>query len=214
MAKLTTTSYVTKIVTIIFSLAFFGLGVFFFFYNTFTFNYESYLNQQYSLVFWLPVLAITLIWLYRSSQYFSYKLSISLLFIAIVCSFLYFSYYYSFGNEYFFTIIIIALACYGVFLLGNAVLVQLLVIALLLAFAIKLYLGIQQQFNTQGNNGLLITGSLQNSGVYAYYLVFNLPFFYWFCLNFSKQFFLGEKKFIADFILNCFYAVFYYWYFI
>jgi hypothetical protein len=124
-----------------------------------------------------------LIWLFICSKCFSYKLGVGLFIIASIAGFLCYSYYYSFGNEYFFTVSIIALACYGVFLLNQIKLLQAIVLAFVLLFMLQLYLGMQQQFSLQENNSLLITGSLQNSGVYAYYLVFNLPFFYWFCFS-------------------------------
>jgi O-antigen ligase len=196
----------THTVGVIFSVAFLGLMIHFLFYNTFTFNYETYLNQQYILVFWLPVLAMLLIWLFKFREYFSYKLGIGLVVMASVASFLCFSYYYSFGNEYFFTIGTIAIACYCVFLLNQINLLQAIVFAFVLLFVLQVNLGVQQQFSLRDDNNLLITGTLQNSGVYAYYLVFNLPFFYWCCFSSSKRLSKEKNMRLVSLIFKFFFA--------
>lgn len=206
MFRLTTKDYVTQTVSIFFCLAFLWLIVYFLFYNVFAFNYESYLNQQYLLVFWLPVLAMLLIWLFKFSKYFGYRLGIGLLVIASLTGFLCCSYYYSFGNEYFFTLSIIAVASYGVFLLNQITLVRAILFAFVLMFVWQLYLGVSQEFSLQDDNSLLITGSLQNSGVYAYYLVFSLPFFHWFCFGIDKWLSRGKNMHLASFIFKSFFA--------
>lgn len=202
MFQLATYFSALKTLRAIFCLAFLWLMVDLLFYNRFTFNYESYLNQQYSLVFWLPILAMILIWLYKNSWSFNYRLGIGHLLIAIASCFLCFSDYYSFGNEYFFTVSIIAAACYCFFLLNNIGLLNGIITAFMVLFIVQLYLGMVQQFSLEENNSLAITGTLQNSGVYAYYLVFNLPFFYWLCFSSGKRIFNKENLPFAFFIFK------------
>jgi len=170
----TTPRYITQTVRAIFSAAFLWLMVYLLFYDIFTFNYESYINGQYVLVLWMPVVAMLLIYLYQNGPPSNFKLGMGLFLIAFVSGVLCWSYYYSFGNEYFFSIAVMALLCYGIFLLSHILVLRSLVFAFLALFVFQLYLGIQQC-----KDGKLVSGTLENSGVYAYYLVSHLPFFYW-----------------------------------
>lgn len=184
----------TKAINILYSIAFTCLIAYLSLFYRFTFNYESYLNQQYALIFWFPLAVLLLIWLYKRADGFSSARIISLLFIASFTAFVCYSYYYSFSNEYFFTLGIIALASYGLYLLKSIQTFRIVVLSFVVLFILQLYLGIQQRFHD--TNPLLISGSLQNSGVYAYYLVCSFPFFYWFCFTFYKQlFYVGQLSY-------------------
>lgn len=186
----------TKTINILYNIAFTCLIAYLSLSYRFAFNYESYLNQQYALVFWLPLTTLLLIWLYKGTGGFSPARNIGLLVIAGFTAFVCYSYYYSFSNEYFFTLGIIALASYGLYLLKSIQTFRLVVLSFVVLFILQLYLGVQQSFHN--TNPLLISGSLQNSGVYAYYLVCSLPFLYWFCFVFYKQLFdVGQLAYAA-----------------
>jgi len=179
-----------QVLGIITCFSFVCLIFFFTLYDVFAFNFETYLNKQYTLIFWLPILALQIICLFKNKKAFNHRLLIELLLIAIFASLLCFSSYYTFTNEYFFTLLVIGLSCYSLYSSGHLRIFKIILLSFLLIFYYQLYLGIEQSFYSISDDGLSITGSLQNSGVYAYYLVFNLPFFYWFC--FQNPYYLNQ----------------------
>lgn len=218
MFKLVKQLYISNGVRGLYCVSFLCLMINSLFYHIFTFNYESYLNQQYTFVFWLPIFALVLLWLLGYSKHFTYRSPVPILIISIICSYICFSRYYSFSNEYFFSVSIITFACYSLYWLNHIKLFHTIIIAFSIVFLIQLCLGLRQLFVTGDTNRLAVTGSLQNSGVYAYYLVFNLPFFYWFCFGFIYPLFqkdIGQNGkivlklvFISIFIWVC-YLVFF-----
>ncbi|MBB6235538.1 hypothetical protein HDC90_000135 [Pedobacter sp. AK013] len=167
------------------------------FYNTFSFNYETFSNQQYLLVFFLPFLILALILALTAKQQYRRNLFPGLIFIALVLSAPIFTDYYSFSNEYFFNLTIIGLASYCIFLLNHNHFVDSIVACFLILFLIQLYLGLDQAFSGGDQQGLSIKGSMKNSGVYAFYLVSNLPVFYFKCLRFQNTKILGIKTYVT-----------------
>jgi hypothetical protein len=193
-------------IRLIFCLAFLWVLVYFLFYDTFAFNYESYLNQQYVLIFWLPILVMQFFWLYRNIEHL-YNPVIPLFIISFVLCLICASSHYSFGNEYFFTTTIIAAISYGVFLFRSVYLLRVIVSAFLLLFIVELYLGMVQRFSSPYNGGLQITGSLKNSGVYACYLVVNLPFLYWLYSTIRRSILKSNNPRITFSILRILFAL-------
>ncbi len=195
----------TKTIKILYIIAFSCLIAYLSLSYRFAFNYETYLNQQYALVFFLPVAAIILIWLFIQRDNYGYSLYISLLLIICFSLLLHFSKDYTFGNELFFTLGIITLSSYSLYLLKSIKTIEIVVLCFVAIFIYQLYIGVYQTYNNK--NPLSISGSLQNSGVFAYYLVCNLPLLYWFSFYFSKRWFNARQVkyptliFIVAFIL-------------
>lgn len=171
----------------------------------FAFNYETYLNQQYPLVFILPIIAIVLIWLFTQRNNDKYSLYIGLFLIICFSSLLCFSTYYTFGNEYFFTLGVITLTSYCLYWLKSIKTVEVIILMFIAVFIFQLYTGLQQIFDNE--HPLAVSGSLQNSGVFAYYLVCNLPLVYWFLFTFGKRLYLNQVKYLPWILRGIFFLI-------
>ncbi|MGN7787210.1 O-antigen ligase family protein [Niabella sp. 22666] len=84
--------------------------------------------------------------------------------------------YYSFGNEYFLVTSTIFLVCSSKSLIQSKI--YLIIIALILiVYLYQIYVGVNQYIGVHPGNdvSLSINGTLENSGVYACYLILHLP---------------------------------------
>lgn len=179
--------YVKPLLCGVITLSWIGLATFFILYYPFSFNYETYLNDQYKLFVTIPFFSIILTGLLFKKKIELHILNIS---IFIVCSIilllLSFSRYYSWGNEHFSVIGAILFISVGMLLLDNIVYIQITAIFFLLLFFYELNSGIIQWMDASQHDGNLIfaiKGTLQNSGIYACYLLVNLPLLYWLFWN-------------------------------
>lgn len=185
----------TKIINILYSIAFACLIAYLSFSYRFAFNYETYLNQQYPLIFMLPIVGIVLIWLLTQKYNDKYSLYIGLFLIICFSSLLCFSTYYTFSNEYFFTLGIITMTSYCLYWLRSLKTAEVIILMFIAVFIFQLYTGLQQIIENE--HPLAVSGSLQNSGVFAYYLVCNLPLVYWFLFTFGKRLYSNQSKYLT-----------------
>ncbi|NLR58368.1 O-antigen ligase family protein [Chitinophaga polysaccharea] len=156
----------------------------------FSFNYEIYINNHYTLAWTLLYFPFSLIFFFIISIKPGYiGNSVKTLpngpgyfvvfTMAIVWVLLLFSNYYSFGNEHFFVCIsMFALLC-SLLLFNNIDSIIPIIVSLAVAFMFQLYAGYSQLLAVAGseNESLMIRGNLHNSGIYACYLVISFPFF-------------------------------------
>lgn len=175
--------------------------VFFIFSYHFSFNYETSHNQQYDLVFCLPIVFLYMV--FRGKKSLTWLHIIWLSIMTIVFCLLLWSDRYSFANEYFFVLIAIFIISSGILFFSKLNLVQAIVILLLTFFFYELYIGYNQAFLMEMDNGLFLTGTLENSGVYGYYLVVHLPFLYWLFFYWYPHLGISKRKFFK----NNFYTV-------
>lgn len=158
------------------------LVFFFSFRYPFSFNYEIEINDHYFLAYTWPV-AVVIVLLYGLYYRFVFSVvQLLFLFFLVSISFLiYFSKYYHWGNEHFSVVTSVLLSAGLVLFVKEIRIVYLLFIILSLLLGYELYLGYQQYIELKDyttNIGLEIKGSFQNSGVFAIYLVTQLPILY------------------------------------
>lgn len=180
----TYTKYFGNALKLCYIVSFLCLITFFLFYSRFAFNYETHLHQQYTLILWLPILMFVLYGSLLTEV--NLQIFIGFLIVLIIVCILSFSTFYSFNNEYFFNLSVIVLASYIVFILSDVKILFFLILIFITLFILQIGLGIIQHVKFNESN-LLVSGSLENSGVYAYYLVSNLPFLYWICFQFVNE---------------------------
>lgn len=132
-----------------------------------------------------------LIWFLAQRKNYGYSLYISLLLITCFYILTHFSTYYTAGNEYFYTLAILSLASYSLYWLKNIRTVEIIIIFFVVVFVFQLYTGAYQLYNSE--SPFAISGTLQNSGVFAYYLVCNLPIVYWFSFSFCNRLFYSIR---------------------
>lgn len=183
----------TEIMTIFYGFGVLGLILFFLFKNVFSFNYEVYHNHHYDLAFFVPILILPILSLYRGRFLLNHSVRLGLLLIPLVAALLCFSKYYGFSNEYFYNVSLISIFCYGVFMLRSVNMIYGILIAIFVLFFVEVYLGLSQITHGMELPNLSIVGSLQNSGIYALYLTLNLPLIYYVCFNLSRHYSLGRK---------------------
>ncbi len=143
----------------------------------FSFNFKTQANQQYFLSIFPGVLSLCfLMCLFRQRPSFLSGLLCWLL--IVLCCLLGFSKFFSFSNEYFLTIAVIVLLFIVAGLIAGNKFIQFILVALTLAYIAEIIIGLRQINNGKGLSSRL-TGTLQNSGVYACYIVTGTPFFYY-----------------------------------
>jgi hypothetical protein len=184
----------TEIMTISYGLGVLGLILFFLFKNVFSFNYEMYHNDHYDLAFFVPILILPILSLYRSQFQFNHSTRLGLLLIPLISALLCFSKYYSFSNEYFYNVSLTVIFSYGIFLLRSVHMIHGVVLAIFVLFFVEVYLGLRQATSSMDWHSLAIVGSLQNSGIYALYLTLNLPLIYYVCFNLARRYPLARKN--------------------
>ncbi len=152
--------------------------LFFVFYYRFSFNYEIGMNDQYKLVFALPVAAAVL-GLARPERDRRW-LGVVLPGVAMALGLLLLlSDRYSFANEHGWVVAACGLLAMGMFWLPGKEIVIAFFVAV---FVVQLCLGSMQLYgamHTGQDSTRLLQGSLQNSGVFDCYLVIQLPLAIW-----------------------------------
>jgi tetratricopeptide (TPR) repeat protein len=168
-------------------LSFAVLCFYFLFYYQFVFNIELNNNGHYFAAFvtlscWTLFLIILL--LLRGQP--DTRQGLIMLIITAYILYLLTSYHYSFSNEYF-TIAGLILILYALLLFGGIKVLHAVLIFLLVMFFWQLLIAstqIQQLPLNPGKGN--IRGSLQNSGVFSFYIVSQLPFLYYLLFNVMK----------------------------
>ncbi|NIG53354.1 O-antigen ligase [Chitinophaga sp. Cy-1792] len=149
----------------------------------FSFNFELYITDHYYLYTIYPLVLIMLAgWYFRIGTGF-YPNMFLLIIISVLSCLLLFSTYYSFANEYFSVITTLFLLYFLLEKAGPGIF-NLVILLFAGMFLFQLGKGLWQlyQLNMEEVNfsdGLWLTGTLQNSGVYAIYLVVHLPIMDW-----------------------------------
>ncbi len=177
-----------KLLDLTFSIGFMAFMIYFLLKYVFSFNYEITENDHYELVIFLPFLLLPIIQLFLGQ--FSLKLSeiLGLLMLPVITVMLWFSKYYSFSNEYFYNVCVIAMLCYGVLLMKSVNMIKGLLLGNFVCFLVQLCLGLKQVDFQLEQDSLTLVGTLKNSGVYALYLTLNLPLVYYVCISPVRQF--------------------------
>lgn len=154
------------------------------FQYTFSYNYMVEINMHYfiflsSLICFLVFICIH----FLTEKVFSFHIVDLLVIAFLIYSFVCISFnstLLNLSNEYFICCIIMAMI-YFIIRLSSLFIIQYFIHFLITVFFLyELYTGIRQLFfnlNTKNNLSLLITGSLQNSGVYSYYLIISFPLY-------------------------------------
>ncbi|UEG54018.1 hypothetical protein LLH06_03395 [Mucilaginibacter daejeonensis] len=169
LSRISVTSY---------AIVFFALIAFFELFNRYAFNYETFINDQYTLIWFVPVIALisAITAVYRKSG----RGVIGWGFVLIFAATIILSQRYSFGNEYFFTVSIIFYSCFGLYILNLFELFKWVIYTFMAWYMFELYVGICQMVDYCLNEGPVSSGTLLNSGAYACYLSFHLPLLHWF----------------------------------
>ncbi|MFT3902996.1 MAG: O-antigen ligase family protein [Niabella sp.] len=110
--------------------------------------------------------------------------------MVIISCLLLFSKYYSFGNEYFFVLVSVLFINVALGFISNKRFLYAIPVIIMAVWFIQLYIGMQQWLDAKNYGdviALVVNGTLQNSGVYACYLVVHLPFLGIFSSLFSKE---------------------------
>ncbi|GAB3431240.1 O-antigen ligase family protein [Niabella aquatica] len=153
--------------------------LFFMFHYRFAFNYETEINDHYYLVFSIPFLLLVLVLnTLGNPGAVSLKKILWLLPVIAICLLLLFSNKYSFGNEYFVVLVSVFFLSSTVALTKNKKVLYGIITVIIATFFFELYTGLQQWLEAKSygdHTALAIKGTLQNSGVYACYLVVHLP---------------------------------------
>ncbi|OQP60501.1 hypothetical protein A3860_33075 [Niastella vici] len=180
------------------TVSFIAACLFFIFYYRFSFNYETEIRHQYNLVFFMPITAVIYLLQTGWKKTFSIKQIAALLIIIVVCILLLSSTYFSFGNEHFFICCSVYLLCSPFLFFRKTISFHIILLFLLLVFLYELGAGFNQLFQADdadnGDRSLLLTGSLQNSGIYGCYLVTQLPFAFYVFLQWKP---LNNKEISA-----------------
>lgn len=163
----------------IYLLAILVLFAFFAFDYRFSFNYEIDTNDQYYLVWVIPtVTLILLLFSVFNNCSFTVIQIAYLTIVTIICLLILFSKNYHFGNEHFFVTASIGIVS-GLFLFAGNINIALVIIFLQpIMLVYQLYIGLSQYHDAvayEDNISLAIKGSFQNSGIFACYLVTQLP---------------------------------------
>lgn len=159
--------------------------LFFVFHYQFAFNYETEQNNQYYLVLLLPLVSAHLVLSFLDKEVvFTKGVLLWLSAVTLFCSLLLFSNYYSFGNEYFFVLISVFFISGGLYFTKHPVCIDVIIALILSIYVFELYSGVLQWAENRYNSdtALSVKGTLENSGVYACYLVVHLPL-----LNFARE---------------------------
>lgn len=177
-------------------LLYFGITLYLLYYFIFTypfsFNFEIELNGQYILGYLFPffslMLLIQIVQKPAIGTYPSFFIYLILLLFLLLISF---TSMFSFSNEHFFIIATIVIFSGTAVLFSEWLPFRMIIIIFLLLFLYELTTGIEQYFDSadSANVSLLIKGDLQNSGIYACWLVIQLPFAYYalFHLSFKQE---------------------------
>lgn len=158
------------------------LVFFFSFIYPFSFNYEIEINDHYYLACTWPVAGVIIL-LYGIVNRFVFSVVqvLFLLFLVYISFLIYFSKYYHWGNEHF-TVVTSVMLSVGLILFVKEIrIVYFLFFLFSLLLVYELYTGYQQYIGLKDyttNISLEIRGSFQNSGVFAIYLVTQLPILY------------------------------------
>ncbi|MGE7777766.1 O-antigen ligase family protein [Chitinophaga sp. NPDC101104] len=152
--------------------------LFFVFYYRFSFNYELGMNEQYKLIFVLPVVAAVLGLAMPGGG--SNRLYAIVPGMLIALGLLLLSGgKYSFSNEHGWAIAACGLLAMGMFWSAGQ---EIIVAIFVMVFIVQLSLGCMQLYDavlTGQSASRLLQGSLQNSGVFGCYLVIQLPLAIW-----------------------------------
>jgi len=152
---------------------------YFLFYYRFSFNYETDIYGQYLLVFALPVyLASIILFLRNGGSVHANIIVVNLIIAGITCISLIYSNYYSFSNEHFFVIIAIGFLAGSLCFSDVKITASILIHVFFFFFLFQMIVGVYQLINgasREQNEALGLQGTLQNSGIFACYLVVHLP---------------------------------------
>ena len=146
--------------------------------NSFSFSYETGFNDHYQLIYFLPYYALVLLIAFPKRTTSSLLLLLGLI---ILNCFLLFNKYYDFYNQHFFILFsIFCLFLTGIYI-GLASHLNTIVLLAVVVYFYELTNGITQIiYNfSPGVIPVPIMGTLQNSGIFACYVVIGFPFVYY-----------------------------------
>src|SRR6185437_8545153 len=154
----------------------------FLFEDPFSYNYMVEINIQ-NFIFFPSIIcfSVFLILHFFTKRNYSFHILDLLFSLLIVFSFgaiLFNHPTLNFNNEYFICCLIILMIYFVMKLSSAFLLLSFLPFLISVFFILELYIGLNQlliNLNSGKNLSLAITGSLQNSGVYSYFLVICLP---------------------------------------
>ncbi|OQP64002.1 hypothetical protein A3860_21515 [Niastella vici] len=171
---------IDKLLTPLVFLTFVILYAYYLFYYPFAFNYLLNENGQYFAAFVaLCCWFVSMLLFVFSKKKPGVRQSLSMLLVNVFILCLLFCRYYSFANEYFTNITVVILLCTLLMWTGIRV-AHFLLIVLGIMFFWQLCLAFEQMGGFALNiQKLNIQGTLQNSGVFSFYLVAQLPFLYY-----------------------------------
>jgi tetratricopeptide (TPR) repeat protein len=153
--------------------------LFFLFKYRFAFNYEVDINDHYYLIFAVPLLLLMILLnLFIGPNSPSLQKILWLSVVFALSFLLLLSKFYSFGNEYFVVLAAVFFINSCLAIISDKKLIYVVLIIVTLMYFFELYIGLQQYFEVlayETNTALLIKGTLENSGVFACYLVVHLP---------------------------------------
>jgi tetratricopeptide (TPR) repeat protein len=155
----------------------------------FSFNYSIKNNDHYKLAFLLPIFpAILIMKIYSKDKVYLKTLALLNFLLICYCALL-FSRFYTISNEHFFVVLSIVSLIWSInYVLGRSCIILILpIIAAYFAEAIAGLYQISFVHATTINGFLNISGSFNNSGVYACYLIIGIPFLYYFLFHFNDD---------------------------
>lgn len=155
---------------------------YFLFSYRFAFNYETEINDHYLLAFAFPYIGGLV--LANILTPLSVKKLCWLVFMMAISGYLFLSKYFAFGNEYFFVCAVIFLSGSGLLFIKNPTPIYTIIGFILVLYFFQMYTGIGQWWDIRASEpnimALSIKGTLENSGVFACYLVVHFPMLYYF----------------------------------
>lgn len=189
------------------SLPWIALLLYFTLFYPFSFNYEIEANDQYLLVLIIPYFGITLIVSLQKlikkplhadnlPNYSTLKLALLAL-TTVSLLLLLFSDLYTFSNEHFFVCSSILILICSSILFSSTSFIYPVLVSINIIFIYQLFVGLFQFWNSYQygeNPSLAIKGTLQNSGIYACYLVVCFPFLKWFFFDIKYTLQSLDKK--------------------
>lgn len=179
----TSKQYLIKNILSIFFLT--SIYYVFLFEYSFSYNYVVEINKQYFIFFQVVIFfSIFLFIHFFLAKKITFHLTDIIIFSALIYSFTSIVFNHpllNLNNEYFVCCLLMAMIYFTVRMSSAWVMQYFIPILISVSFLLELYKGIYQLFLNfnAANLSLSINGTLQNSGVYSYYLILSLPIFFY-----------------------------------
>lgn len=166
----------------------------FLFQYQFSYNFIAEINTHFSLIFFsLAAFSFYLLLYFLSEKTLKFTLTdaaLFALFTGFLCCIMFNQRVLNLNNEIFVCYVIMLMVFFLLRSSSPLITHYFVPLLVLFFFIIELVIGIKQYFLFRGHQedlALAIKGSLQNSGVYSYYLILNLPLNYFLLKKFLKN---------------------------